>query len=124
MVFCALLMEASCVKVLSGAGAQIDTTTPNERLLLGIFATLAEFQRELIRERAHAGLAAARARERKGGRTRKMTRSTVLMAMAATADQKRECNPGGKGASNNNNNAVRLYQQKRLGKTARTVDIG
>jgi len=73
--------------VLSGAGAQIDTTTPNERLFFGIFATLAVFERELSRERTHAGLAAARARERKGGRPRKMTRSTVSMAMAATADQ-------------------------------------
>ena len=49
------------LKVLAGAGAQIDTTTANGRLFFGIFAALAEFERELIVERTRAGLAAARA---------------------------------------------------------------
>lgn len=49
-------------------GAPIDTTTPAGRLTFGIFAALAEFERELIRERTMAGLAAARARGKKGGR--------------------------------------------------------
>lgn len=71
------------LKVLAGAGAQIDTTTSNERLFFGIFAALAEFERELIAERTHAGLAAARARGRKGGRPRKMERSTLVIAMTA-----------------------------------------
>lgn len=72
--------------MLAGAGAQIDTTTANGRLVFGIFAALAEFEAELIRERTQAGLAAARARGRLGGRPRKMTASMLKMAMAAMAD--------------------------------------
>jgi DNA invertase Pin-like site-specific DNA recombinase len=46
----------------------IDTTTPGGRLIFHIFGALAEFERNLIRERTKAGLAAARARGRRGGR--------------------------------------------------------
>src|SRR5687767_7427728 len=46
----------------------IDTTTSGGTLIFHIFGALAEFERELIRERTHAGLAAARARGRRGGR--------------------------------------------------------
>ncbi|WP_099239480.1 recombinase family protein [Synechococcus sp. BDU 130192] len=74
------------LKVLAGAGAQIDTTTANGRLVFGIFAALAEFEAELIRERTQAGLKAARARGRVGGRPRKMTLTTLKMAMSAMAD--------------------------------------
>ena len=74
------------LKVLAGAGAQIDTTTANGRLVFGIFAALAEFEAELIRERTLAGLAAARARGRLGGRPRKVTKEAIKMAMAALAD--------------------------------------
>ena len=61
------------LRVLSGQGANIDTTTPSGRLVFGIFAALAEFERELIRERTIAGLSSARARGRKGGRPYTMT---------------------------------------------------
>jgi DNA invertase Pin-like site-specific DNA recombinase len=74
------------LKVLAGAGAQIDTTTANGRLVFGIFAALAEFEAALIRERTKAGLTAARARGRVGGRPRKMTATTLKMAMTAMAD--------------------------------------
>ena len=70
-------------KVLSGQGAAIDTTTPAGKLVFGIFAALAEFERELISERTKAGLASARARGRKGGAPFKMTVAKVRLAMAA-----------------------------------------
>ena len=54
------------LRVLTGQDAQIDTTTAAGRLAFGIIAALAEFERELIRERTLAGLEAARARGRRG----------------------------------------------------------
>jgi hypothetical protein len=71
------------LKVLTGG---IDTTTSVGRLVFGIFATLAEFERDLIRERTMAGLAAARARGRNGGRPRLMTRAKLRTAMAMMGD--------------------------------------
>lgn len=70
-------------KVLSGQGAEMDTTTASGKLVFGIFAALAEFERELIRERTLAGLAAARARGRKGGRRFALTKAQVRLAQAA-----------------------------------------
>lgn len=70
-------------KVLTGQGANIDTTTANGRLIFGIFAALAEFEAELIRERTMAGLAAARARGRSGGRKFALTKSQIRLAQAA-----------------------------------------
>ena len=75
-------------KVLTGQGAQIDTSTSHGRLVFGMFAALAEFERELIIERTQAGLAAARARGRLGGRPRKMDVTTLQMAMSAMKDKK------------------------------------
>lgn len=71
------------LKVLTGQGAAIDTTTASGKLVFGIFAALAEFERELISERTKAGLASARARGRKGGRPYKMTPAKVRLAMAS-----------------------------------------
>ncbi|WP_105032396.1 recombinase family protein [Arthrobacter ruber] len=51
----------------------IDTTSPGGRLVFHVFAALAEFQRDLIKERTNAGLAAARARGRTGGRPPRLT---------------------------------------------------
>ena len=71
------------LKVLTGQGAAIDTTTAAGKLVFGIFAALAEFERELIRERTLAGLAAARARGRTGGRPYKMTPAKLRLARAS-----------------------------------------
>ena len=71
------------LKVLTGQGAAIDTTTAAGKLVFGIFAALAEFERELISERTVAGLVSARARGRKGGRPFKMTAAKLRLAMAA-----------------------------------------
>jgi DNA invertase Pin-like site-specific DNA recombinase len=70
-------------KVLAGQGANIDTTTAGGKLVFGIFAALAEFERELIRERTKAGLASARARGRQGGRRFALTKAQVRLAQAA-----------------------------------------
>ncbi len=71
------------LKVLTGHGAAIDTTSAAGKLVFGIFAALAEFERELISERTAAGLASARARGRNGGRPFKMTVAKLRLAMAA-----------------------------------------
>ena len=75
------------LKVLTGTGAQIDTTTPAGRLSFGIFAALADFESDLIRERTMAGLAAARARGRKGGRKFALSKTQVRMAQVAMANR-------------------------------------
>ena len=71
------------LKILAGQGASLDTTTANGKLVFGIFAALAEFERELIVERTRAGLQAARARGRHGGRPFKMTSAKLRLAQAA-----------------------------------------
>jgi len=61
----------------------IDTTTPQGRLTFNLFASLAEFERDLIRERTQAGLSAARARGRKGGRPKGLPPQAERTAYAA-----------------------------------------
>ena len=58
----------------------IDTSTSGGKLVFHIFGALAEFERDLIRERTQAGLTAARARGRSGGRPRAMTPDKVRLA--------------------------------------------
>ena len=71
------------LKILSGQGAALDTTTASGKMVFSIFAALSEFERDLIIERTMAGLAAARARGRFGGAPFKMTPAKVRLAMAA-----------------------------------------
>jgi DNA invertase Pin-like site-specific DNA recombinase len=65
----------------------IDTTTSGGKLIFHIFGALAEFERDIIRERTQAGLTAARARGRKGGRPRALTPRKAQMAMALYKDK-------------------------------------
>jgi DNA invertase Pin-like site-specific DNA recombinase len=58
----------------------LDTSTPGGKLIFHVFGALAEFERDIIRERTLAGLAAARARGRVGGRPRKLSKKQVEMA--------------------------------------------
>jgi DNA invertase Pin-like site-specific DNA recombinase len=65
----------------------IDTTTPGGKLIFHVMGALAEFERDLIRERTNAGLAAARARGRVGGRPRRLaTHGKVALAWRLFAD--------------------------------------
>lgn len=86
---------AHLLEVVTGLGARgvgfqsitegIDTSTPAGRLVFNIFGSIAEFERDLIRERTNAGLAAARARGRKGGRPAVMTPEKIHQARALAA---------------------------------------
>lgn len=74
-------------QVLTGQGADINTHSASGKLVFGIFAALAEFERDLIKERTKAGLAAARARGRIGGRKFALSKSQVRLAQAAMANR-------------------------------------
>ena len=80
------------MKVLTGHGAAIDTTTPAGKMIFGIFAALTEYERALISERTKAGLKAARARGRNGGRPHKMTKAKLRLAMAAMGNPETKVN--------------------------------
>jgi len=69
------------IKTLSGQA--VDTSTNEGKLFFRIFASLAEYERDLIRERTRAGLRAARARGRVGGRPHSMTKNKLLVAASA-----------------------------------------
>jgi DNA invertase Pin-like site-specific DNA recombinase len=64
----------------------IDTTTPGGKLIFHVFGALAEFERELIRERTNAGLASARSRGRLGGRPKAMTDKQLRIARTMLKD--------------------------------------
>lgn len=65
---------------------QIDTTTPGGRLVFHVFAAVAEFERELMLERTHAGLATARAANRRGGRPKALSEAQIRRARAMLTD--------------------------------------
>lgn len=68
---------------------QIDTTTPGGKLIFPLMGALVEFERDLLRERTNAGLAAARAKGRIGGRPKKLkTDGKVVLARGMFADRR------------------------------------
>jgi len=62
----------------------VDTSTPNGRLVFGIFASIAEFERELIRDRVKSGIAAARSKGKKLGRPRVVVDATQIASLRAS----------------------------------------
>lgn len=80
-------LRGRCIEFVS-ITKQIDTTTPGGKLIFHLMGALAEFERDLIREHTNAGLAAARARGRVGGRPRKLkTNGKIALARRMFADQ-------------------------------------
>ena len=65
----------------------IDTTTPTGKLIFHIFASLAEFEKDVIKERTNAGLKAARARGRVGGRPKKLTDKQLTLLKTLHQDK-------------------------------------
>lgn len=65
---------------------RVDTSSASGKLQFHVFAALAEFERNLIRERTHAGLSAARARGRVGGRPAKLSEKQIREIRALMAD--------------------------------------
>lgn len=66
---------------------QIDTTTSGGKLIFHVFGALAEFERDLIRERTRAGMQAARARGRQGGRPKRLDDKKIKMLQALYAEK-------------------------------------
>ncbi len=71
---------------LKSINESLDTSTPGGRLIFQVFGAIAEFERNLIRERTTAGLMAAKARGRVGGRPRSLSDKDVAAARAMLAD--------------------------------------
>lgn len=76
------------LKVLTGKGASIDTTTPEGKFFFGMFAIIAEFERDILIERINAGLKSSRARGIIGGRKPSLTKHQLKFVQANVKDQK------------------------------------
>lgn len=92
----------------------VDTTTPQGRLITNVFASIAEFERDLIRERTKAGLASARARGRNGGRPAGLSKDAQNVAIAAEALYKQGSLSAQQIAAQLNISKTTLYKYLRL----------
>lgn len=92
----------------------VDTTTPQGRLITNVFASIAEFERDLIRERTKAGLASARARGRNGGRPPGLSKDALNVAIAAEALYKQGSLSAQQIAAQLNISKTTLYKYLRL----------
>jgi DNA invertase Pin-like site-specific DNA recombinase len=79
-------LSIDCISLHEG----VDTSTPNGRLVFGIFASIAEFERELIRDRVRSGIAAARAKNVRLGRPRVVVNASRIAALRAQGRSWRE----------------------------------
>lgn len=86
---CELTARGIGLKVLTGEGAMIGTTTASGRLMFGIFAALAEFERELIVERTRAGVAAAQTRGKHCGMRFEMTPKKLRLLQKAMSKREK-----------------------------------
>lgn len=88
----ALQERGAGLKILTGQGAQIDTTKPDGRMVFGMLAVMAQFERELIGERTRAGMAAARMRGVRLGRPPMLSSSGIQQArrMIAKGGKRRD----------------------------------
>lgn len=86
---CELTARGIGLKVLTGEGAMIGTTTASGRLMFGIFAALAEFERELIVERTRAGVAAAQTRGKHSGMRFEMTPKKLRLLQKAMSKREK-----------------------------------
>jgi DNA invertase Pin-like site-specific DNA recombinase len=100
----------------------INTSSPSGRLIFNLFASFAEFERAIIKERTNAGLAAARARGRKGGRPAGLSKTAISKATLAkdlydkkekTVDEIAKLLSIGRGTVYNYINQVKTLQEKK-----------
>lgn len=82
----ALQARGAGLKILTGQGAQIDTTKPDGRMIFGLLTVMAQFERELIGERTRAGVAAARLRGVRLGRPPALSPRRIEEAQREIAD--------------------------------------
>ncbi len=91
----------------------VDTSTPNGRLIFHIFASIAEFERELIRERVRSGVANARAKGVRLGRPRRVANASKILA------QRRQ---GGRWSELSKRHGISVSTARRLAKAAQTAE--